>query len=296
MDESPETNRRARPTILLVEDNPDLRSATIDLLETLGYEVLAAHTGAQALAVVRREAVDLALVNAYPTEGNGLELVDELRLTKPTLPALLVSGFGDDLELRRRVLAGQVGFLPIPFSLESLEAKIKETLELKPKPSRETQAEPIPLPKPISAPRRATPTASSRAWLAAAAVVLAAGLAFQLAGRAPEMPALALDQTPRGHEIELLEPVGEIDGLPERLVWRPAPGAVVYRIVLAKIDETTVWQAETGDTSIVVPEHITVQLHPAVSYVWRVEGLAEDLSATGRSALVAFRSGPTGPV
>lgn len=93
-------------TILLIDDNPDLRTATEDLLTTLGYKVLSARNASEAVARVRKESLDLALVNAYPHEGSGLGTIDMIRTAAPDLPVLLVSGFGDDLDLRRRVLAG----------------------------------------------------------------------------------------------------------------------------------------------------------------------------------------------
>lgn len=287
MGDIPGMSTQNHNSILLVEDNPDLRTATEDLLETLGYEVIAARDAVHALEAARTESVDLVVVNAYPTQGRGLDTVDEIRAAVPRLPALLVSGFGDDLELRQRVVAGNVGFLPIPFSLDSLKAKIEETLERGP-----AWAAPHEPPAPAPGTRWG---ARSRPWLAAAAVTFAVGLVFQLGSRKPEMPAPDLSDIRRGHEVELLEPVGEVDDHPRRLAWREATGSVRYKVVLSTVDDTIIWETETRETSVDLPAYVADQLHIAVSYFWQVEGFAENFSRTGRSNLVTFRFSSPGP-
>lgn len=284
------TQTASRRTVLLVEDNPDLRSATEDLLGSLGCEVVTARDSAQALAATQNVSFDMALVNAYPADGSGVEIVDALREELPDLPALLVSGFGDDLALRRRVLEGNVGFLAMPFSRESLQAKIEETVKHQPAPKGSPE---IPLIPETSG--RPGWIERSRPWLAAASVVLAFGLVLQLRATPPELPDPDQGQTRRGQTIEHIEPEGETNGPLERLVWRSSPGASRYRITLSTLDERTLWMAETRLTSIELPSHIAARLHPAVKYFWRVEGLAQDFSRTGASPLIAFWSILDGP-
>lgn len=282
---------REQITILLVEDNPDLRAATEDLLGTLGYRTVTAGTAAQALEVVPRQRVDLVIANAYPHHGSGLETVDALRAELPRLPALLVSGFGDDLELRRRVMAGEVGFLSIPFSADALRAGIEETLAREPvAPVSYRTSSPATAPAAGSGRR-----AGARSLLAAAAVILVAGLAFRLVDRAPELAAPETGEIRRGFAIELLAPIGEIEALPETLSWRESPNAVRYRVALHAVDDSEIWATETGETTIALPAEVIDRLHSAVSYSWQVEGFAQDSTPTGRSGLVAFRSAPRGP-
>lgn len=285
-------NTKKKTAILLVEDNPDLRTATEDLLVTLGYGVFSVRDTSEALEAVRKEPVDLALVNAYTVEGNGLSMVDTIRTAAPGLPALLMSGFGDDLELRRRVLAGDIGFLPIPFSPQALESKIEQALEQRP---RWTAPAPVHRPALVEPRRTFGGSNRSRQYLAAAAIVLAAGLAFRFVDSAPEMPDPDLGETRRGHTIELLEPVGPLGEVPTRLAWSEVPGTARYRVTLSTVDDTTIWQTETREISTALPVNVSTRLHPAVSYFWQVEGLAEDLSGTGTSTLVAFRFGVPGP-
>lgn len=285
MRNQPATSASEQKAILLIEDNQDLRTATGDLLETLGYRVVTAKNAHKALAAAQEESFDLAMVNAYPAEGTGLDTVDTLRRQEADLPVLMMSGFGDDLELRRRVLAGNLDFLAIPFSLESLRAKIREIL------ARE------PADIPILPPLPAGPgwTQRSRPWLAAAALALAVGLTLQLQNRQPDLPAPDLGEIRRGHTIEQIEPEGEIDGPPKRLAWRGSPGAARYRVSLSTLDETILWLAETRGTSIDLPDHVASRLNSSVKYFWRVEGLTRDFARTGTSPLIAFWSNPSGP-
>ncbi|MDH3745674.1 MAG: ATP-binding protein [Acidobacteriota bacterium] len=70
-------------TILLIEDNPDLRAATGDALKSLGYEVIVTAGSAPALEIARDTSFDLVLVNAYPARGRGIETLDRVRQLAP---------------------------------------------------------------------------------------------------------------------------------------------------------------------------------------------------------------------
>lgn len=285
------TGSNGRKRILLIENDPDLRSATLDLLETLGYEVVVAKDADQAIEAIRRSAFDLAFVNAYPEQGRGTDIVDSLRATVPGLPALLASGFGDDAELRRRVLEGDIGFLPMPFSLKRLEREVGKALEQKPSATRPASGSGSQAHLPAGTalePRR------SRTILGVAAAVAAAGLFVLVTDRPPAMPEPEVGIA-RGNTIELLDPVGALSDRPTQLVWSEVPGTTRYRVTLSTVDDTTIWRSETTDTSIELPKRVVGQLHAAVSYFWQIEGLAENFSAIGRSRLVAFRFGAPEP-
>lgn len=280
-----------KTTVLLVEDNPDLRTATKDLLEGLGYRVLVANDQNHAVQLTGTESPDLALLGAFPAEGSGLATVDALRSVAPGLPALVTSGFGDDQDLRRRVVAGDVGFLSIPFSPRGLDEKINETLEQTPPGAGSTQAAQQDAAE--SSPRNRNRLGF---YAAAAIAVLAVGLTFQLATRAPSLPEPEALGVRRGNAIELLAPIGALDRAPKRLTWRKDPDSTRYHVVLSTVDDTTIWDTQTREVTIDLPNEVLAQLHPSVSYFWQVEGRAENNSLTGRSTLVAFRFGTSEPV
>lgn len=116
--------------VLLVEDEDVVRNFAARALSRQGYEVLEAGTGVEALEVMRREQrrVDLVVSDVIMPEMDGPTLLKELRKTKPDLKFIFVSGYPDDA-FRKSLDDGQdYAFLPKPFTLPQLAAKVKEEL------------------------------------------------------------------------------------------------------------------------------------------------------------------------
>jgi CheY-like chemotaxis protein len=83
-------------TVLLVEGNPDVASATQAMLEQLGYRVRVASNADEALAALKQPGIDLMISDiVMPGAMNGLALAREARKTYPNLPILLVSGYSE---------------------------------------------------------------------------------------------------------------------------------------------------------------------------------------------------------
>ena len=80
-------------TVLCVDDQEAGLEIRKLLLESLGYSVIIAATGAEALAAVRREPVDLVILDYRLADATGEEVARELKRTDPNLPILLLSGF-----------------------------------------------------------------------------------------------------------------------------------------------------------------------------------------------------------
>jgi signal transduction histidine kinase/ActR/RegA family two-component response regulator len=89
----------SRPSVLVVEDNDDVRELAESVLGMAGYAVLAAACGEQALALLRQGArVDLLFTDVIMPGGmNGLQLVDEAHRLRPRLPVLVTTGYMDEL-------------------------------------------------------------------------------------------------------------------------------------------------------------------------------------------------------
>jgi CheY-like chemotaxis protein len=82
--------------VLIVDDEPLVATATADMLDDLGYAVLTASSGAQALELIRAEAGIKLVLTDYAMPGmNGAELIKLIRQTKPELPVILVTGYAD---------------------------------------------------------------------------------------------------------------------------------------------------------------------------------------------------------
>jgi signal transduction histidine kinase len=117
-------------TLLLVEDNDELRSATRSVLEALGYRVAAAAAGPDALAALEamEGRVDLVICDVVMPGLSGPEVVERLRARNPAIRAILMSGYTDNVVVSHGILDGKYDFLEKPFSTERLTAKIRGAL------------------------------------------------------------------------------------------------------------------------------------------------------------------------
>jgi PAS domain S-box-containing protein len=120
---------RGRETILVVDDNPPVRDAAGLALRGLGYHVLVAGGGAEALQVAAGHpgAIDLLLSDVRMPGMHGPELAERLAAARPGVRVLFMTGyFGDDLGSDHPGLASPV---PKPFTAEELGARVREALE-----------------------------------------------------------------------------------------------------------------------------------------------------------------------
>jgi two-component system cell cycle sensor histidine kinase/response regulator CckA len=116
--------------VLLVEDEDVVRSFAARALARQGYEVLEAGTGVEALEVMERERgkVDIVVSDVIMPEMDGPTLLKELRKTNPGLKFIFVSGYPDDAFKKSLDDNEAYSFLPKPFTLSQLAAKVKEQL------------------------------------------------------------------------------------------------------------------------------------------------------------------------
>ena len=122
--------------VLLVEDDPAVRSLTARLVRDLGYTALLADGPEQALDIVRRQSrIDLILTDVVMPGMNGRDLADKISVELPSAKVLFVSGYADDATLAERVRRGESAFLAKPFTRSELAAKLRELLDAPPLPS-----------------------------------------------------------------------------------------------------------------------------------------------------------------
>ncbi|MBX9929451.1 MAG: response regulator [Gemmatimonadaceae bacterium] len=117
-------------TILLVEDDASVLRIARRLVETLGYHVISADSGARALEVVATypDTIDLLLTDVIMPNMNGRELADRMAALRPAVRIVFTSGYTDDVELLRRVRESGSHFLPKPYTLETLAAMLRTAL------------------------------------------------------------------------------------------------------------------------------------------------------------------------
>ncbi len=120
----------AGETILLVEDNVDLATVYAEVLGTLGYRVLPAPSGEEALRVIEREGASIhLLVTDQQLSGmTGTELCRTLRTRGVLLPAIMLSGFPPPA--RRPAGDGVVAWLQKPLEVDELLGAVRAALVL----------------------------------------------------------------------------------------------------------------------------------------------------------------------
>jgi CheY-like chemotaxis protein len=118
-------------TILLVEDEPQLVTVAKALLETLGFSVIIASNGIEAIEQYRKNAAEIRLVvtDIGMPLMDGYELTSELKKLDPALPIIVSSGFGDTIVSSRATPGDIAGLISKPYSFEQLRDVLKGVVE-----------------------------------------------------------------------------------------------------------------------------------------------------------------------
>ncbi len=118
-------------TILLVEDNPDVRKVTARRLEHLGYRVLEAESGMRAIEMLKGGAeVDLLFSDVVMPGGvSGFDLARWVKANMPSVHVLLTSGFADDIARAGETPAPELEILRKPYSGTELAAALRAALD-----------------------------------------------------------------------------------------------------------------------------------------------------------------------
>jgi len=125
-----EAARQGSGTVLLVEDDEQLRRLTHRALATQGYVVLEADRGRLALDIARRHngPIDLLLTDLVMPDINGRKLADALRAARPGLRVLFMSGYPDSAIVNHGMLEAGVAYLAKPFTTDAVARKVREVL------------------------------------------------------------------------------------------------------------------------------------------------------------------------
>ncbi len=129
---APKTTPRGSERVLVVEDEVALRRMAVMCLRQLGYEVVEASNGVDALKVWETEAgrFDLLFSDMVMPKGvSGLELSSRLRASKPSLKVIIVSGYSAEMVGDDRTFGQDVKFLPKPYDFSTLAAAVRECLD-----------------------------------------------------------------------------------------------------------------------------------------------------------------------
>ena len=122
--------RGGRETVLIVEDEAEVRHLVERVLSGAGYEVLVAGAGAEAIDLARRTPnLQLLITDVVMPGMSGVQLAAHLTATRPGLPVIYASGYSDEGVPRGTDDGYVASYLPKPFTAEKLLRQVRETLD-----------------------------------------------------------------------------------------------------------------------------------------------------------------------
>jgi PAS domain S-box-containing protein len=117
--------------VLLVEDEEQVRTILQEILDGLGYRVLAASNGEEALLISEdfEHDIKLMITDVVMPHMSGRELAERVQLLRPTLPVLFMSGYTDDAIVRHGLLDEKLHFIQKPFDSATVARKVRAVLD-----------------------------------------------------------------------------------------------------------------------------------------------------------------------
>lgn len=116
-------------TILIVDDDPSVLEAVCAALVP-PYDVLTAQNAARALEIVEEQALNLALLDYLLPDASGLSLLRALQRVSPSLPIILMTGFGSEEVAVQSFRSGAKDYLKKPFSVLDLVTRVERSLAI----------------------------------------------------------------------------------------------------------------------------------------------------------------------
>jgi UDP-3-O-[3-hydroxymyristoyl] N-acetylglucosamine deacetylase len=116
-------------TVLVVDDEAQIRTSLRGILAEEGLRVLEAEDGRQALEMIHREHPELVILDIWMPEMDGLQLLQQLHATTPSPEVVMISGHGNIETAVKATKLGAFDFIEKPFSLDGLLRVVKRALD-----------------------------------------------------------------------------------------------------------------------------------------------------------------------
>ncbi len=114
--------------ILIVDDNPNMSSLLVEMLEVLQYNALRATDGHDALHILEEGNISMVITDMRMPKMSGLELLKAIKVKKPKLPVVIISGYSVDDQDSDLVKSKADGFLNKPFMMADIEKLLGKLL------------------------------------------------------------------------------------------------------------------------------------------------------------------------
>jgi len=118
-------------TILVVDDEKDIRTALTGILEDEGYQVITAASGLEALELTREDLPDLVMLDIWMPGMDGLETLEKLKAFFPLITVIMISGHGTIETAVRATKLGAFDFIEKPLSLDKVLISVANALRMK---------------------------------------------------------------------------------------------------------------------------------------------------------------------
>ena len=122
-------DKDSRPSVLVIDDDPDMRQVLRDFLQRSGYRVVEAANGQEGIAAAESEPIDAVILDKEMPGMSGLDVVSFFRRHSPRLPIIFITAFGgrdDEDESRRR---GAWRYIEKPFRVAAVVEAVQSVLE-----------------------------------------------------------------------------------------------------------------------------------------------------------------------
>src|SRR5262249_25343415 len=128
-----------RTRILIVEDEPAMVAGLRDNFEYEDYDVISAADGAAGLERALNDNPDLVVLDVMMPKMSGLEVCKQLRAKKPTLPIIMLTARGQEVDKVVGLELGADDYVTKPFSIRELMARVKAVLRRRSSPATTTE-------------------------------------------------------------------------------------------------------------------------------------------------------------
>ena len=119
-------------TILVVEDDVAIRTGIVDSFSAMGYQVLNAANGHDGMRMAVQGGYDLLLLDLVLPGPGGLEILAEVRTSRPTIPVIILTALGDENDRVKGLKLGADDYVVKPFSVKELMARAEAVLRRSP--------------------------------------------------------------------------------------------------------------------------------------------------------------------